>query len=180
MAATIILVLVGAYFVKDNLNDSKENAEPLLASEQTPATQSEEGKGELFVLSAAEEQAYSSFKKDLDVRHLKDLGPINVAKLYVYAAYVQDTEVVYALYTDREDRIQWSMEEDKNIPAADRGTREQIAAQYKNLEKGIFVKTSDFEGYIEFESSKNSGVKSGFQMIQNEGGIWQVAFMPIQ
>jgi len=84
------------------------------------------------------------------------------------------------LYTDRKDRIQWSKEENDNIPVSDRATKKQILTQFKNFETGVFIKTSDYEGYIEFEVDIESEVKSGFQKIQNEDGIWQVAFMPIQ
>jgi len=134
----------------------------------------------LFELSSLEEQAYINFLKDLDLKRLSGLEPISIAKLYIYAGYNQDFKIQYALYTDRKDRIQWSKEEDENFPDSDRATEKQVLIQFKNFEKGTFVKTSDYEGYIEFEAGEGSEVKSIFQMIQNEDGIWQVAFMPIQ
>ncbi|MGB2993730.1 MAG: hypothetical protein WBB47_13950 [Paenisporosarcina sp.] len=134
----------------------------------------------LFELSSLEEQAYNNFLEDLDLKHLSGLEPISIAKLYIYAGYNRDSKIQYALYTDRKDRIQWSKEEDENFPDSDRATEKQVLIQFKNFEKGTFVKTSDYEGYIEFEAGEGSEVKSVFQMIQNEDGIWQVAFMPIQ
>lgn len=197
VAFAIILFVSGAYLIREELNDSIENAEPslvtgevtppdenadpsLVPGEVTPPSLTEEAVEELFELSSLEEQAYSNFQKDLDLGHLSGLEPISVAKLYIYAGYNRDTEVEYALYTDRENHIGWTKEEDENIPDSQRYTEEQILNQFKNFEKGTFVKTSDYEGHIEFGSSKDSEVKSSFQMIQNEDGIWQVAFMPIQ
>lgn len=83
----------------------------------------------------------------------------------------------YALYTDRADRIRWSKEEDEKIPASHRGTRETMLQQFHGIEKGEFIQTSDDEGYIKF-TNKNG--ESGFQMVKDEDGIWNVAFMPIQ
>lgn len=37
--------------------------------------------------------------------------------------------------------------------------------------------TTDDQGYIAYDSDEG---KSGFQMIKNEDGIWQVLFQPIQ
>jgi hypothetical protein len=200
VAFTIVLVISGVYLISEELNDSFENEEPSLVPdlngevsppsepslepglnvEITPPSLSEGDNEELFELSSVEEQAYSNFQNDLDLGHLSGLEPISVAKLYIYAGYYKDTEVQYALYTDRKDRIQWSKEEDENFPDSDRATEEQTLTLFKDFEKGAFVKTGEYEGYIEFEAGEDSEAKSGFKMIQNEGGIWQVAFMPIQ
>jgi hypothetical protein len=193
----IILFFSGAHFIKEEITDSSEITEPSLIPGEvtkpgnnsdptqvpdkvTPPSLAEEPEEELFELTSLEKQAYSNFQKDLNLEHLEGLEPISIAKLYVYAGFNQHTEVEYALYTDRKERIQWSKEEDEKIPVSHRATEKQILSQFKNIEKGVFIKTSDYEGYIEFKASEESVGKSGFQMIQNEDGIWQVAFMPIQ
>ena len=131
----------------------------------------------LFELSTKEEEVYSNFQKDLDLKHLSELEPISIAKLYVKAWFDKKYDVEYALYTDREGYVQWSKEEDEKIPESHRGSDEQIIKQFKNIDKGTFVQTSDYEGYIEYDLSEGT---NGFQMIKNQDGIWQVSFMPIQ
>jgi hypothetical protein len=131
----------------------------------------------LFELSAKEEEVYSNFQKDLDLKHLSELEPISIAKLYVKAGYDKKYDVEYALYTDREGYVQWSKEEDAKIPESHIGSDERIINQFKNIDKGTFVQTSDYEGYIEYDLGEGT---NGFQMIKNEDGVWQVSFMPIQ
>lgn len=131
----------------------------------------------LFELSTKEEEAYSNLQKDLNVKQLRGLAPISIAKLYVKAGFEKKYDVQYTLYTDRQGYVQWSKEEDKKIPESDRGSVEQNIKQFKNIDKGTFIQTSDYEGYIKYNSG--AGTK-GFKMIKNEDGIWQVSFLPIQ
>lgn len=133
----------------------------------------------LIELSGKEEEVYSKFQKDLSIKNLSGLEPISIAKLYIRAGFEKKYDVQYALYTDRVGYVQWSKEEDEKIPESDRGSNEQFIKQYKNIEKGTFVKTSDFEGYIKYDSGEGTGT-NGFQMIKNEDGVWQVSFLPIQ
>jgi hypothetical protein len=135
------------------------------------------GELNLFELSAKEEEVYINFQKDLDVKHLSGLEPVSIAKLYVKAGFDKNYDVQYALYTDREGYVQWSKEEDIKIPETHRGTDEQKIKQFKTINKGKFVQTSDYEGYIEYDSGEGT---NGFQMIKNEDGIWQVSFLPVQ
>jgi len=131
----------------------------------------------LFELTAKEEEVYSVFQKDLNLKHLIGLEPISVAKLYVKAGIDKKYDVQYALYTDREGYVQWSEEEDEKIPDSDRGSKEQTIKKFNNIDKGTFIKTSDYRGYIEYDTGEET---IGFQMIKNEDDIWQVSFMPIQ
>ncbi|WP_230203610.1 RNA polymerase subunit sigma [Bacillus massiliigorillae] len=130
-----------------------------------------------FELSAKEEEVYSQFQKDLSLKHLSEFEPISIAKLYVKARLDKTYDVVYALYTDREGYVQWSKEEDEKIPESHRGSAKQIIKQFKNIDKGTFLQTSDYEGCIEYDSGAGT---NGFQMIKNVDGIWQVSFRPIQ
>ncbi|WHZ02593.1 RNA polymerase subunit sigma [Neobacillus sp. YX16] len=131
----------------------------------------------LIELSSKEEEGYSNFQKDLNLKHLSGLEPISIAKLYIKAGFDKKYDVQYALYTDREGYVQWSKEEDEKIPESDRGSDVQNIKQFNNIDKGAFVQTSDYEGYIEYDLGEGT---NGFQMIKNEDGVWQVAFMPIQ
>ena len=131
----------------------------------------------LFELTKEEEKVYIDFQKDLNQEHLRRLEPISIAKLYVQTILDKKIDAQYALYTDRKEYIQWSKEEDEKIPVSDRGTSEQVKNQFKNIDKGEFIQTNNYEGYIEYDSGKG---KSGFKMIKNKDGIWQVAFTPIQ
>ncbi|MBY0147536.1 RNA polymerase subunit sigma [Neobacillus niacini] len=123
----------------------------------------------LFELSAKEEVGYRNFQNDVNLKHLVGLESISIAKLYLKAGFDKKYEVQYALYTDREGYVQWSNEEDKNIPEADRGSDEQNIKRFKNIDKGAIVQTSDYEGFIEYDSGEGT---NGFQMIKNEEGVW--------
>lgn len=127
-----------------------------------------------------EQQVYDRFKLTHDANELIGLEPISIAKLYAYASYHQDFETAYALYTDREEHILWSEEEDEQIPLAERGTPEQVLETFKGLERGSFIQTSDYEGFIKFYPNGEQHEESGFSMMKNEEGIWQVAFLPVQ
>ncbi|MGM9988968.1 MAG: hypothetical protein ACI35O_17305, partial [Bacillaceae bacterium] len=135
-------------------------------------------------LTKEERDIYDIFSKDLNEKHLAKLEPISIAKLYVQSQLDKRYDVVYALYTDREEYVQWSKEEDEKMPAQDRGTQEQILQKFANIEKGKFIQTDDISGYIEyFRPSMGDSleqVMAGFNMIKDEDGIWNVAFMPIQ
>ena len=133
-----------------------------------------------FELTQVEQRAYSELQKDLSEQHIKDLLAISIAKIYVQSEIDKNYDVTYALYTDKKGHIQWTREEDENIPEAHRGTREQITRTFSNLDQGVFIQTNEFEGYIEYQSTDEPESKSGFQMIKDEDGIWNVAFKPIQ
>lgn len=130
-----------------------------------------------FELTEQEEEAYLLFQQQLDTNHLLGLDPISIAKLYVQAGFEKKYDIQYALYTDREEFIQWTKEEHENIPERDRGTTEQHIKKFSNMDKGQFIKTHDYGGVIEYDSVDGP---MSFQMIQNEDGVWQVAFMPLQ
>jgi hypothetical protein len=133
-----------------------------------------------FELTQEEQKIYSELQIDLSEQHMKNLPPISVAKIYVQSQFDENYDVTYALYTDRNDHIRWTKEEDDLIPESDRGTREQLLKTYTNMDKGVFIETSDYEGYIEYQSNKEGNSKSGFQMVKDEDGIWNVGYMPIQ
>ncbi|MFY3790148.1 hypothetical protein ACOQFO_00240 [Ureibacillus sp. MALMAid1270] len=144
------------------LNEEEESNEDRTTDEST-----------LFDLKSEEGKGYGEFQQDLNPMHLYGLDPVSIAKLYVLAGYEKKYDVQYALYTNREEYIMWSAEDDQKIPEKDRGSVEI----FKNIDKGTFIQTSDYTGYIEFYVGEEL---LGFQMIKNEDGIWQVAFMPLQ
>ncbi|GIW50570.1 MAG: hypothetical protein KatS3mg080_1181 [Anoxybacillus sp.] len=158
-------------------NEPKLHVQTNAASTNVPSIANTGTQSSTFALTPHEQQAYEAMKKDLNEEHLKELNPISIAKIYVQASLDGEYDVVYALYTDRLDRIRWSKEEDEKIPPSDRGTREMILTQFQGIEKGIFIQTSEDEGYIKFT---NENGKFGFQMIKDDDDIWNVAFMPIQ
>ncbi|MBY6038036.1 RNA polymerase subunit sigma [Fictibacillus nanhaiensis] len=131
-------------------------------------------------LTTEEKAILEKLKEDLNENHLRNLSPISIAKIYVEANLQRRNDVVYALYTDQKDLIRWTKDEDENIPDSDRGSTEQIIKQFNNLENGKFIQTNNNEGYIEFLVSPDADAKSGFKMVKDEDGIWNVAFMPIQ
>jgi hypothetical protein len=102
---------------------------------------------------------------------------VSIAKIYVQAALDKEYDVQYALYTDRPNYVRWSKEKDEQIPESDRGTKEQLLQTFSGIEKGEFIQTSDYEGYIKY---MNGSGEMGFQMVKDEEGIWNVSFTPLQ
>lgn len=166
--AVILVALTGC------LNKESKIADPTPLPTTAPISSSD------FKLSSKEQEVYNNFQKDLNEQHLKGLEPISIAKIYVQASLDNKRDVIYALYTDRKGRVLWTKEEFEKFPVSDRGTKEEILKPFKNIETGTFIQTSDFEGFIEYQSRKDAEAKSGFQMIKDEDGIWNVAFQPIQ
>lgn len=184
---TAALLFLSIYFIQDVIRENMENdvasnhgSKQLQKKDDIKSNSTKEKNSPDFTLTEDEIRAYNNFSKDLNEKHLENLNPISIAKLYVKADIEEQYNVTYALYTNRQDFILWTKEDDENIPTSHRGTVEQKQEIYKNIEKGKFVQTSDFEGYIEYQSNDISKTKSGFKMVKNENGIWQVSFNPIQ
>lgn len=157
--ALVLLALIGMYFLIDEKN------------------------GEFLPLTAKEQLAYEEFKASHDTAALAGLEPLSVAKLYIHAGYEQDYDTEYALYTDRKEYIMWSLEEHRAFPETDRITEENIRKTFAHIAEGEFVQTSDHQGYIRFYPNGDHGNPedlAGFQLVQNEDGVWQVGFNPIQ
>lgn len=134
----------------------------------------------LFELTSEEQLAYKRFAEDFDTAHLKNLEPLSIAKLYVQASYEQNFEMQYELMTDRAESIMWDKEYDANIPLEDRASPKEVVSLFTNLEEGEFINTEEHAGFIKFNRTNDAEGVAGFQMIQNEDGVWQVAFMPLQ
>lgn len=99
-----------------------------------------------FDLEQDEQRIYEQLKDELDESVLLDVGPMSVAKMYVYSSYHGDYDVTYTLYTQREGYVAWSRLEDQQIPAKDRGNKEQMITNFRNIEQGEFygkVNTKD-------------------------------------
>lgn len=130
-----------------------------------------------FQLNDEQMKVYKSFSRDLNETHLKNLDPVSIAMLYVQAELEGRYDIAYALYTDRAGYVQWTKEYDEKIPVSDRPVRKIIPKSYAGLAEGKFIKTGEFTGYVQFT---NSNGEHGFQMVMDEDGIWNVAFMPLQ
>ncbi|MDQ1146003.1 ribosomal protein S17E [Bacillus sp. SORGH_AS 510] len=130
-----------------------------------------------FQLNDEQMKVYKSFSRDLNENHLKDLDPVSIAMLYVQAEFEGRYDIAYALYTDRAGYVQWTKEYDEKIPVSNRPVRKIIPKSYAGLAEGKFIKTGEFTGYVQFT---NSVGEHGFQMVMDEDGIWNVAFMPLQ
>lgn len=139
---------------------------------------------ETSLLTESEQKIYDELIQKLDKQKLNGLEPLSIAKLYVQASYDKQDDLQYFLYTTREGHVQWSKEEHDQFSKKDQqlyDAKTQLGNDkrvFQNIEKGSFVSTSDYEGYIKYE--KDGDKDAGFQMVQDEDGIWKVAFMPIQ
>lgn len=130
-----------------------------------------------FKLDEQEMLAYELFKQNHSSKHLKDLPPLSIAKLYVQARLDSDPETEYALYTTRSEHVRWSKAEHIQDSSEFSSSSEEILAAFQGIQGGEFVETSDYEGYLKFESK--NGVQ-GFRLIKDLDGVWKVGFMPIQ
>ena len=124
-------------------------------------------------------QLYNTFKDQYNSEVFRDESPITIARVYLYASFLHDEQTVYRLLTTRENYIVWSEEEHmKPKPEFENQTASKQAVQNaSSLLTGEFKMLDDYSGYIDFVVDDE---KQGFQMILNESGIWQVAFMPMQ
>ncbi|RLQ90066.1 hypothetical protein [Planomicrobium sp. Y74] len=134
----------------------------------------------VFELTPEELAAYENYSADFDTAHLKDLDPISVAKLYVWAGYNQNYEVEYELFTDREEYIMWSKEEHLAIPDEHRAKPEDSIIFFRNIDAGEFYTGDDPFGGVSFRHADGPEGKARMNMIQNVDGIWQVGFIPLQ
>ncbi|WP_341201331.1 hypothetical protein [Planomicrobium okeanokoites] len=158
-----------------------ENPEADEETEVTPNEEENETAADgVFELTPEELAAYENFSADFDTAHLKDLDPINVAKLYVWAGYNQNYEVEYELLTDREESIMWDKEYHLSIPAEHRGKPEEEVKFFRNIDSGEFRSIEESRGVITFRHADGPEGKASMNMIQNEDGVWQVGFMALQ
>ncbi|WLR41391.1 RNA polymerase subunit sigma [Bacillus carboniphilus] len=129
-----------------------------------------------FGLTEEEKRVYDQFSNDLEEDYLKELPPISIAKLYVYALKENNREVEYALYTDQPDKVAWTKKEHLQFP-----NEEFPQHQFEGIESGIFTLTSEDDGVISyFAKNKQHVYPMSFGMVKDEDGIWNVRFIPIQ
>ena len=138
-------------------------------------------------MTQEEVDAYNAFKEMRDYTVLAHLTPLSIARLYLFAELNGDDALQFAFYTDRKDAVMWDYEEQLTFPVFDRPSLNETAAMIEALSTGTFVETAEDAGYISFtiESMEPhaqfmDNAERGFQLIKNEDGIWQVAFMPLQ
>lgn len=157
--------------------DSEADEETEIAPNEEENETADDG---VFELTPQEMAAYEKFSADFDTAHLKNLGPISVAKLYVWAGYNQNYEVEYELFTDREEYIMWSKEEHLAIPDEHRAKPEDSIIFFRNIDAGEFHTGDDPFGGVSFRHADGPEGKASMNMIQNVDGIWQVGFIPLQ
>lgn len=129
--------------------------------------------------SDEEKAVYAKFHQTHDEELLRNLTPIQIARLYFYSSFKNHPETTYYFYTNRPDYIAWSLEEHMKNAQMEQEMYVDLSDYYvgmaKQLTEGTFIQTSDENGYISFDQGM-----TGFQLVKNEKGIWQVGFMPIQ
>lgn len=175
----MVLLEAGHYVHRTHFKEIAEKVRAFISNANPNQTNHLESSS---LLTESEQKIYDELLQKLDKQKLIGLEPLTVAKLYVQASYDQQHDLQYFLYTTREGHVQWTKEEqDQDLQKQDASNLanelENSKRLFKNIEKGSFVSTSDYEGYIKYE--KDGDKDAGFQMVQDEDGIWKVAFMPI-
>ncbi|MFJ7738624.1 S26 family signal peptidase [Lysinibacillus sp. NPDC097287] len=129
--------------------------------------------------SQTERALYEEFRLQNDAELFRGVDPMTVARIQLYAQFLADERTVYHLYTTRAQHQQWSevqhMREYMQLEAERQRHRAFEMAQA--LSQGTFKEMPEEKGVILFTLN---GIEHSFQMVKNEQGIWQVAFMPIQ
>ncbi|WP_431027374.1 hypothetical protein [Lysinibacillus sp. LZ02] len=138
-----------------------------------------------YTLTEEEQQLYTQFKESHQLELLRDVSPITIAKLYVTSDLKRDNRMNYALLTNKEEYIAWSLKEHlthQSIHALLSTLELELlhAYEFSGLERGKFIETEEGYGYIDFTLVYQPKIQRGFQMVRNDEGIWQVAFMPLQ
>lgn len=188
---SLILIISIGYLLSNVLSDGtvqqgnsgtteQPQIGPAPPEESDGNEESEKAEDGVIELTSEELAAYEKFSEDFDNLHLKDLEPISVAKLYVWAGYNQNYEVEYELLTDREKSIMWDKEYHLAIPQGDRMTPEKAMNLFRNLDSGEFLKLEEYYGSITFRHEDGPEGLASMQMLQNEDGVWQVGFMALQ
>ncbi|QHJ70014.1 hypothetical protein [Planococcus halotolerans] len=158
-----------------------ENSEADEETEDVPIEEENETAADgVFELTPEELTVYEKFSADFDTAHLKDLSPISVAKLYVWAGYNQNYEVEYELLTDRDESVMWDKEYHLAIPESDRMSPEKALEYFRNIDAGEFRSFDDYNGSVIFRHADGPEGVGGMHMLLNYDGIWQVGFMPLQ
>lgn len=140
-----------------------------------------------FLLTEDETAVYERFKEQHNLEVLRGVEPFAIAKMYIISSIEGDIETNYALLTDREESIVWSREEHDDVMTRDDLNFSSVekemnyAYTFNGIEQGRLIEREEGEGAIEFISKyRPNEPPMIFQLLQNDDGIWQVAFMPIQ
>ncbi len=134
-----------------------------------------------FTWPESEKALYEKFKENYDVEVLRDMSPFVLARLYAYSYFLKDYETAYHFLTTRKDQQRWSLQEHLEYGRRESEVFGDSSLYYIQLAEaissGTFIIPDGTSGYIQFMLN---GKMQGFQLIKNEDGIWQVAFMPMQ
>lgn len=134
-----------------------------------------------FTWPESEKALYKKFKKDYDIEILRDMSPFVLARLYLYSYYLEDYETAYHFLTTREDQQRWSLQAHLEYGRRESKVFGDSSLYYLQLAEAIsngkFIITDATSGYIQFTLN---GEMQGFQLVENEDGIWQVTFSPMQ
>ncbi|MFJ5792773.1 S26 family signal peptidase [Lysinibacillus sp. NPDC093197] len=129
--------------------------------------------------SKSERALYDAFREQNDVEIFRDVDPLTIARVQLYAKFLADEQTVYRLYTTRENYSKWSEAEHmrQHTQVEAERNRSWALEMAKAMKNGAFKELPDHGGVILFTQNESD---MGYQMVKNENGIWQVAFMPIQ
>ncbi len=126
-----------------------------------------------------ERSLYDAFREQNNMEIFRDVEPLTIARVQLYAKFLADEQTVYRLYTTRENYSKWSEAEHmrQHTQVEAESNRSWAFEMAKAMENGTFKELPDHGGVILFTQNESD---MGYQMVRNENGIWQVAFMPIQ
>lgn len=129
-------------------------------------------------LTQDEQKVYDSYKKDKDVKILKDKEPLTMLKFYTQAIMEEDYSIAYSLYQDYK---QEGMTEENYIKAMEsfsKETKDDYISNLKSAVNGKFIEDSKEKGYIEYEITEDHPM--AIDMVKDKNGIWKMQYIPIQ
>ncbi|USG65454.1 hypothetical protein NDK47_25670 [Brevibacillus ruminantium] len=155
----------------------------------------------VFDLNDELKKIYFEYYEKKDDTLLKDLEPVDILKLYIFAEEEGDLHTQYALYIDDEAYEKPSLEQFLddviNDPVGAENTQKWVADLKRNV-KGFEVRLQSPQPPVIPEGEKRSMKMMqskealvmmefadgreplAFRMLKNQQGIWKVSWMPIQ
>ncbi|XID94948.1 FG-GAP repeat protein [Paenibacillaceae bacterium WGS1546] len=137
---------------------------------------------EQWLLSEETEVGYDRFVEKKEDELLRGLSPLDVFKFYVKASEEGDYETQYALYIKDPDYDVPSYKAYVNEISRDQEALDRAKQMWAEI-KGSYGLTEEIEGdqaLIRISNVNDKEGEKGFQLIKSKGGIWKVAWLPMQ
>ncbi|WP_164668278.1 hypothetical protein [Virgibacillus doumboii] len=169
-------------WVRTDFEVSRDLVRKMMESDKEYDWQNYDEKIEIALLPLDDSlmKTYEKYKESFDSEILKDLSAFEVMQLYMHASDKGDFDVYYSLYDKNGVLADVSKEELQKESAMTANTEFQQLAEKTNY---ILVEEQPEEKrkIFYFVTSADTGTEAhAFRVVQNDDGVWNVPFMPMQ